>query len=200
MIWETSSWFTPNIGYSCCELSVYSQGYVKSHQGLHSDMFNTLSSIGWKCWRFLYTFFHAEVLLVAQGVFRLKRIQKCQFISLMSFSGGLLFRYVQSLILSCTTCWSVLIDYSYLGGSCFMSWPDNCLWWLGFPVIFFSPSSQFIDTNLIGTNTAVEWLPVLLCSLDVLVLNLVWRILIGLKSLWCSSTWPAMPQQCPRLC
>ena len=38
---------------------------------------------------------------------------------------------------------------------------------------------------------------VLLCSLDVLVLNLVWETLIWLKSLWCSSTWPAMPRQCP---
>jgi len=163
-------------------------------------MFNTLSSIDWKCWRFLYTFFHAEVLLRAQGVFRLKGIQKCQYISLRSCSGGLLFGYVQSPILVMHNMLRCINWLFIFGRFLVYVLARNFLWWLGFPVILFSPSSQFMDTNLIETNIVVEWLPVLLCSLDVLVLNLVWETLIWLKSLWCSSTWPAVPQQCPRLC
>jgi len=126
--------------------------------------------------------------------------RSCQFISLMSCSGGLLFGCVQSLILIMHNMLKHINWLFIFGRFLVYVLARNCLWWLGFPVIFFSPSSQFMDTNLIQTKTAVEWLPVLLCSLDVLVLNLVWETLIWLKSLWCSSTWPAMPQHYPRLC
>ena len=88
-------------------------------------MFNMLPCIGWKGWRFLYTFFHAEVSLRAQGDLDWRGFGNASLSPLLHVQVVPCWIMFKAWSSSSTTCWSLLINYSsYFGGSWCMSWPE----------------------------------------------------------------------------